>query len=141
MKKLPCIVVLAISLLICGCNSSKSEDHVETKPACLPSKIVVDDDGISVQNVSSQRWTRIHVQVNDTDTSDGFIANIPALEPGQALELSFSKLLRDDGLRFDPKTYAVDHVAFRADQGRYNQIGCDKAFTHQYIEKLKGSSE
>jgi len=114
--------------------------HVESKPNCLPSKIVITDNAIAVQNHSAETWTRIHLQVNDTDVSNGFTANIPILAPGQESAVMFSNLTREDGLRFDLKTYAVDHVAFSSDQGRYNQIGCDKEFTHRYIERLKGSA-
>ena|SRR5579862_4968576 len=139
-KLLHVAMLMCLALSIDACKNDSDMSHVESKPNCLPSKIVITDNAIAVQNHSAETWTRIHLQVNDTDVSNGFTANIPILAPGQESAVMFSNLTREDGLRFDLKTYAVDHVAFSSDQGRYNQIGCDKEFTHRYIERLKGSA-
>jgi hypothetical protein len=134
------IWLLIVALPLLGCKANDEPKAAESKPNCLPSKVLIREEGISIQNLTNVAWTRVRIQINDTDNSEGFVTNIPPLGVGQTSMVTFSDLIRDDGLRFDLKTYAVDHVAFTADQGRYNQIGCDKEFTHRYIERLKGSS-
>jgi|GEM_PF-3856793 len=77
--------------------------------------------------------------MNGTDAdANGFTAVAPSLDAGQDVTIGYSQFIREDGLRFDPKTYAFIDAEFYSDQGHYSQLGCDAEFTKRYIERQTG---
>src|ERR1700733_1375029 len=104
------IWLLIVALPLLGCTANDEPKAAASKPNCLPSKVLIGEGGISIQHLTNVAWSRVRIQINDTENSEGFVTNIPLLGAGQTSMVTFSDLIRDDGLRFELKSYAVDHV-------------------------------
>ena len=77
------IIVLAFALQMQGCRSAERTPETSALPTCLPAQITITENGINLENRSTFQWTRIRMQVNETDNSGGFRANIPSLNAGE----------------------------------------------------------
>ena len=133
-------MLIAILVPFIGCQSSRPPEVKLEKPNCLPAGLIVSDENsaIIIYNPSHESWTHVRIAVDQTDRTEGFEVTIPVLAAGESTAIYFHDLVRNDGLRLNPAMYAIKDVTFISDQGSYHRIPCDKEYTHQWFEDLRG---
>ena len=130
-------LVLQVMALGCGPVQEKTTAAQDVSSRCLPIVITIGDESLTITNNDTRPWTDFRVTVNETDDSLGFVTTVPNIGNGTAKTIPFGDLVRNDGLRFDPKNYKVLHVAARSNEGMWSGVRCDPEERKRLMDRLE----
>jgi hypothetical protein len=137
-----CVLALAMTMLGCGNHEDTPTVQGNKRQQCLPAKLQQRERGISITNNGAEPWTEIQLTLNEAETPEGgtqpgFTAEIERIRPGETETVPFENIMRNDGLRFDPKAYAVTRIELHANEGMYSRLACDPEARKELLDRLE----